>query len=126
MASLTSCIKKAGKALSRDDADQIREIQQDLISDGVPAVEASEQAIEEYLNTMNEELQDFVSQAQAQGAQTEDQLSYFGDRGTATPRDIDPGPLSYRMEDEVVEEIDSALPGLRWVLSRVRTATQCL
>ena len=34
-------------------------------------------------------------------------LSYFNDRGTATPRDVDPGPLRYRMDDEVVEEIDS-------------------
>lgn len=55
MPTLAACIRKAGKALDAGDAAGIREIYADLLADDIPATEAVERAIDEYVSIMAEE-----------------------------------------------------------------------
>jgi len=64
--SLATCIRKAGKALNKADADAIREIQQDYISDGMTSTEAANKAIDEYLELIGTERQGIVRQIEKQ------------------------------------------------------------
>lgn len=113
MPSIASCIKKAGKALNRDDADAIKEIQADYMADGMGSSEAATAAIDDYLGIMNDELTSYIDQARAQGADVSSltgELSYFRDRSTSEDF-VDPGPLRYRLEDETSEHIDANRTG---------------
>jgi hypothetical protein len=67
MSSLTTCIKKAGKALSKEDADSIREIAAEL---GDPKA-----AIDEYLGVMADERTEITDQVGEQAATTSSKYS---------------------------------------------------
>lgn len=68
MATLASCIRKAGKALNAGDAATIREIYDDLRTEGGLAPEAAaDQAIGEYLDTLTAERADITAQIREQG-----------------------------------------------------------
>lgn|GEM_PF-2654891 len=64
--SLATCIRKAGKALDKSDADAIREIQQDYVSDGMTSTEAANKAIDEYLGLIAIERNSIVQQIEKQ------------------------------------------------------------
>ena len=65
--SLASCIKKAGKALSKDDANAIREIRDELVNDGMTSTEANTKAIDEYLETLIGERAELMDQIEEAG-----------------------------------------------------------
>ncbi len=67
MATLSTCIRRAGKALNRGDADAIREIYDDLRSSGVAADVAAPQAVDEYVSSLEAERADIVTQVRDQG-----------------------------------------------------------
>jgi len=67
---LTTCIKKAGKALSGGDAANILEIQKDYVADGMTPTAASIKAVDEYLGTLRDERIDIIDRAKKAGADT--------------------------------------------------------
>jgi len=71
MTSLATCIRRAGKALSRTDADGIREI----MADGMTATEA----VDEYLDVMGDERAQLVTEIEAHGGRPA-KLSVFAPR----------------------------------------------
>ena len=60
MSSLASCIKKAGKALGRDDAAAIREIYNDLVAEKVE--NPAQEAVDEYLDLLDTEREQIEQQ----------------------------------------------------------------
>ena len=71
MSSLTACIKRAGKALNKADANAIREIRDELVSGGMTSTEANAKAIDEHLATLAGERTEFILQIQEAGGKTE-------------------------------------------------------
>ncbi len=67
MSSLAACIKRAGKALNRADADAIREIRDELVSGGMTSTEANTKAIDEYLETLAGERTDLLGKIEDVG-----------------------------------------------------------
>lgn len=67
MATLATCIRKAGKALNRGDTDAIRGIFNDLQADGMSSSAAADQAIGEYLDLLAAEQADITEQILDQG-----------------------------------------------------------
>lgn len=71
MSSLEGCIKKAGKSLRVEDADAIRKIRDDIRGDmfagGVTSDVANQQAVNEYLEILEEERQEILKQAEERG-----------------------------------------------------------
>ena len=67
MPTLSSCIRKAGKALSARDADAIREIAREYLGDGLRNAEASKKAIDDYVDVLQTERSDAVAQLEAKG-----------------------------------------------------------
>jgi hypothetical protein len=68
MATLATCIRKAGKALNAGDAAAIREIYDDLRAEGgLTPPAAADQAIGEYLDTLTTEQADIAAQVREQG-----------------------------------------------------------
>jgi hypothetical protein len=68
MSSLEGCIKKAGKALRKEDADAIRKIRDDIYGVGdVSRAVANQQAIDEYIQIIEEERQEILKQAEERG-----------------------------------------------------------
>jgi hypothetical protein len=67
--SLESCIRKAGKAFNREDADAIRAIRDDMYVPGGPLTkeEANQAAIEEYIEILNDERAMIMTQISAAG-----------------------------------------------------------
>jgi len=71
MSSLASCIKRAGKALNKADADAIRDIRDELVSGGMASTEANAKAVDEHLVTLAGERTEFILQIQEAGGRTE-------------------------------------------------------
>jgi len=67
MPTLATCIRKAGKALNRVDAEAIRAIYDDLRGPDMDAETAAKQAVAEYLDTMTDERADIESQIEEGG-----------------------------------------------------------
>jgi hypothetical protein len=67
MPTLATCIRKAGKALNRADADAIRAIYDDLRGPDMDAETAAKQAVAEYLDTMADDRTDIETQIEEQG-----------------------------------------------------------
>ncbi|TFH48612.1 MAG: hypothetical protein E4H01_06010, partial [Lysobacterales bacterium] len=67
MATLGTCIKRAGKALSKDDADQIIAIRDELEGGGLDSKAAAIQAVTEYLETLRGEAIDLGSRVAGKG-----------------------------------------------------------
>lgn len=65
MSSLTSCIKKAGKALNKDDAELVRQVYEDLVAEGVP--NPAQAAVTEVLESLKAERQMMIEQIELQG-----------------------------------------------------------
>lgn len=83
MSSLATCLRKAGKALDRDDAAAIRDIYNDLTAGGVPAKTAATQAMSEYISSLNEERAIILDSAASQGAVPSPRVMYS--RSTRSP-----------------------------------------
>lgn len=62
MPTLATCIRKAGKALNGGDAQAIREIYDDYLAAEMPAGEAAETAVTEYLGILGDERADITGQ----------------------------------------------------------------
>ena len=68
MSSLEGCIKKAGPALRKDDADAIRKIRDDIYGVGdVTKAVANDQAVAEYIQIIEEERQEVLKQTLERG-----------------------------------------------------------
>jgi len=67
MPTLSACIRRAGKALDQSDAEAIREIAREYLADGMRNTEASNRAIDDYLDIMKDERADLLVQLNAQG-----------------------------------------------------------
>jgi len=67
MSSLSGCIRKAGKALNKADADAIKDIYNEFLQSGVPQQEAASQAIEEYLADLQQEREGLIDLAEKAG-----------------------------------------------------------
>lgn len=69
--SLESCIKKAGMALTKEDADAIRVIRDDIVKGGAERLEgemsANEQAVAEYLDILEIERNSIMAQVEGAG-----------------------------------------------------------
>ena len=72
MATLATCIRKAGKALNSGDADAIRGIYEDLQAGGLSSSAAADQAINEYLDILSTEQTDITEQIREQGGMLPD------------------------------------------------------
>ena len=66
--SLQDCIKKAGKAISKRDADALEELKQQHIADGMTEAEAEQAAVQSHGGVMDEQLEGIAGQAQELGA----------------------------------------------------------
>lgn len=110
MAGLATCIRKAGKALDRFDAEALKDAQVAYISDGVSVTEAGRNAVNDHLEALAAELKDVVDKAKAAGG---DVSSVTGEpealsgRRLARPGEVDPGPVRARLDDEDVKSIDA-------------------
>ena len=71
MASLATCIRRAGKALDGGDATAIREIFNDYVAADMEAGAAADRAVSDYLGLMDTERNDIVTQLEAAGAAIE-------------------------------------------------------
>ena len=67
MGSLTTCLRKASKILTEDDASAIREIYNDYVNDGLKSSEAADRALTEYMTVLDEERAEVRAIAAAQG-----------------------------------------------------------
>jgi hypothetical protein len=67
MASLATCIRRAGKALDGGDATAIREIFNDYVADDMEAGVAAERAVSDYLGLMDTERNNIVTQIERAG-----------------------------------------------------------
>lgn len=67
MPTLATCIRRAGKALNKADADAVRAIYDDLRGPDMDAESAANQAIAEYLDTLTGERADMVTQIEEKG-----------------------------------------------------------
>lgn len=66
--SLESCIRKAGKALDKEDADAIRALRDDIFGAGdVTQDEANKQAVSEYLTILNGEREEILKRVEEAG-----------------------------------------------------------
>lgn len=112
MATLATCIRKAGKALNAGDAAAIREIYDDIRSGDLSASSAADQAISEYLDTLTEEQADIATQVREQGGvmPDSDMVSFSPDFDAETVPEVDQdtypdlGPMRMRIEDEAEEQ----------------------
>ena len=68
--SLATCIRKAGKALSQADAAAVREIHQDYLNDGMTSTDAANKAIDDYLDIINTDRNNIITQIRKQGGDT--------------------------------------------------------
>ena len=68
MSSIATCLRKAGKALSADDASAIRDIYDDYTKGGMPGPEAADKALTDYIDILDIERQEIVTEAATQGA----------------------------------------------------------
>ena len=60
MSTLSVCIKKAGKALNKDDADGIKALRDELVADGVDAQEAAIRAVLSYIDETEKQIRDLA------------------------------------------------------------------
>lgn len=67
MSSLATCLRKAGKAISNDDATAIRDIYDEYLQGGMPQAEAAQKAIDEYLGELREEREGLIDMAAEKG-----------------------------------------------------------
>lgn len=68
MSSLEGCIKKAGKSIRVEDAEAIRKIRDDIYGAGdVTRDVANQQAVDEYVQILEEETQEILKQAEERG-----------------------------------------------------------
>ncbi len=68
MSSLEGCIKKAGKALRRSDADAIRKIRDDIYGAGdVTRDVANQRAVDEYIEILDQERETVRKQVEKRG-----------------------------------------------------------
>ena len=71
MSSLEGCIKKAGKALRKDDADAIRKIRDDMLATGIwgreVGLDVNQAAVDEYIQILDEEREEVLRQAEKKG-----------------------------------------------------------
>ena len=69
MSSLEGCIRKAGKALTKEDAKAIRAIRDDLVAKGVKDtdIDVNQQAVDEYLDILEFERENIMRQVEAAG-----------------------------------------------------------
>ena len=65
--SLSKCIRKAGKALDRDDAAAIKDIYTELTQGGMPGEVAAPKAVDSYIAEMQEEQQSMIADIEEQG-----------------------------------------------------------
>ena len=89
--SLESCIRKAGKALTREDAEAIKALRDDIYGAGdVSRDAANEQAVTEYLEILEGERQTIMNQVEAAGG-------FLADPG------LSPSEFSQRVETNLEE-----------------------
>jgi len=115
MAGLATCIRKAGKALSRSDADSIREMQGDYIADGMSGTESAKKAVGDLIGMVEQEKSDIIKKVTRAGGDTRaltGELSYpKGTKpGKASKKTKTKQPLKYRLDDEVVEDLINEKP----------------
>lgn len=105
MTSLATCIRKAGKLLTKEDANAIREIRNDLIAVGAKKAEADSQAINEYLDTMQSERDQIVKQIEAEGGTFPKSGSSKFSQQAPEKLTITEVPLRYKIEDDFIEAL---------------------
>ena len=92
MSSLEACIRKAGKALRREDADAIRKIRDDIYGVGDVSRDAANQsAVDEYIQIIDEERDAVVSQIEERG-------------GVIADRTLSPSEFAQQTEDLTEEQ----------------------
>jgi hypothetical protein len=74
MSSLEACIRKAGKALTKEDAAAIRAIRDDMVAAGniSPGLDVNQMAVDDYLDILQDEKDFIMRQVEALGATTAD------------------------------------------------------
>ncbi len=106
MSSLATCIKKAGKALSKDDVIAIREIRDEFINDGMSSSEANTKAIDEYLGTLADERADLTTRIEkAGGAVPTDEPVQVKEEIPAAAPAPEELPLRYKIDDDFTEKL---------------------
>lgn len=113
MAGLSTCIRKAGKALNKSDADAIKEIQQEYVNDGMTSSKAAEKALSDYTEILAQERNEVLDQLESQGADVRaerGEVTYSAGTTTGKPDtsqsvEQDVPPMRYRIEDETIEDL---------------------
>ena len=67
MGSLTTCLKKAGRALDKEDERFIREAYSDYLRDGLKASEAAQRAVDDLVDTVLTERKGIADQIERKG-----------------------------------------------------------
>ena len=92
MSSLEACIRKAGKALRKEDADAIRKIRDDIYGVGDVSRDAANQnAVDEYIQILDEERDAVVNQIEERG-------------GVIADRRLSPSEFARQTAERVEEE----------------------
>ncbi len=125
MSSLETCIKKAGSALRKDDADAIRKIRDDMLATGdtESGVDVNQAAVDEYIQVLDEERDAILKQAEARGGVLADKslspsefAKQVAQRLEARTRDF-PNVGLRREDDELVDVVYMSLKDLHKVLN---------
>jgi hypothetical protein len=92
MATLSQCIKKAGKAISRDDAEHIRNVYTELVNGGMAGKAAEVEAVKQHIDGLASERTQVVSRIKEQGGHVDERARIRDDAGRSGPDDSSGGP----------------------------------
>ena len=73
MSSLAKCLKLAGKALNKEDVDFIKEARQQYLDDGVLGKDATNKALEDFIDLANRNVEEYENEITAKGGITGDE-----------------------------------------------------
>ena len=124
--SLEGCIKKAGKAFRKEDADAIRKIRDDIYGVGdVSRDTANEQALNEYIEIIEQERVEVLKQAEERGGVIADRrlspsrfAEQAGERMEEAAREFPKlGLQRARTSNNLLDMLSMSLPELHKVLN---------